>query len=83
MFEREPAKYFYGREDVLKRFDELAKKSKAVTDGWHIARIKSGALWDKQKMFRALGFWSLPQLYKELSLEISLTQLVKGGRIHI
>ncbi|MXW32000.1 MAG: ATP-binding protein [Rhodothermaceae bacterium] len=52
-------------------------EKRAEKNGWHIARIKSGALWDKEKMFRALGFWSLPQL-KELSLEISLPQLVKG-----
>ncbi|MXW32003.1 MAG: ATP-binding protein [Rhodothermaceae bacterium] len=105
-FDRGPAKYFHGRDDVFGKFDELAEDSKKINggstfiiqgppgvgktallyecekraekDGWHIAKIKSGALWNKEKMFRALDFWNLPQL-KELSLEISLPQLVKDG----
>ena len=43
-----------GKTALLDQCEKLAS-----SNGWHVAKIKTGALWDKGKMLRALGFGKL------------------------
>ncbi len=56
-------------------------KKLASSDGWHVANIKTGALWDKGKMLRTLGFGKLMgidnvslSLLEAFTAEISLSK---------
>ncbi len=56
-------------------------KKLASRDGWHVANIKTGALWDKGKMLRTLGFGKLMgvdnvslSLLEAFTAEISLSK---------
>ncbi len=56
-------------------------KKLASSNGWHVAEIKTGALWDKGKMLRTLGFGKLMgidnvslSLLEAFTAEISLSK---------